>query len=210
MKLTAPQPPSLPLATNEYDRRYQDQLNNVLRLYFTRLNSVVSSVVGNEGGQYLSFPYGSFYDTTTQSAAAINTAYVVTFNTESDTNSVKISPVVTSRLVVDEQGLYNYAFAVQLHNTGILGGSVNLWARQNGTDRVYSARKESVAASAYLTVMGSFLPSLNANDYIELVWSTDNMDIKIQPIASPAVGPSVPSATMIVNFISVPPTNASM
>lgn len=32
-------PPSLPLASNEYDRRYQDQLNNILRLFFAQLNN---------------------------------------------------------------------------------------------------------------------------------------------------------------------------
>ena len=32
-------PPNLPLAPDEYERRYQDQLNNVLRLYFNQLNN---------------------------------------------------------------------------------------------------------------------------------------------------------------------------
>ena len=32
-------PPNLPLATDEYDRRYQDQLNNTLRLFFAQLNN---------------------------------------------------------------------------------------------------------------------------------------------------------------------------
>ena len=32
-------PPNLPLAPDEYDRRYQDQLNNTLRLFFTLLNN---------------------------------------------------------------------------------------------------------------------------------------------------------------------------
>jgi hypothetical protein len=31
--------PNLPLAPSEYDRRYQDQLNNILRLYFNQLNN---------------------------------------------------------------------------------------------------------------------------------------------------------------------------
>jgi len=35
-------PPALPLAREEYDRPYQDQLNNILRLYFTQLNAVVN------------------------------------------------------------------------------------------------------------------------------------------------------------------------
>ncbi len=32
-------PPNLPLAPQEYDRRYQDQLNNVLRLFFTQVTN---------------------------------------------------------------------------------------------------------------------------------------------------------------------------
>jgi hypothetical protein len=35
-------PPALPLAREQYDRQYQDQLNNVLRLYFVQLNSAVN------------------------------------------------------------------------------------------------------------------------------------------------------------------------
>ncbi len=32
-------PPSLPLAPEEYERRYQDQLNNILRLFFNQLSN---------------------------------------------------------------------------------------------------------------------------------------------------------------------------
>jgi hypothetical protein len=41
--------PALPLATDEYSRAYQDQFNNVLRLYFTRLQSLIGSLSA-EGG----------------------------------------------------------------------------------------------------------------------------------------------------------------
>jgi hypothetical protein len=40
--LTKVSPPALPLAQDQYGRPYQDQLNNVLRLYFERLNSAVA------------------------------------------------------------------------------------------------------------------------------------------------------------------------
>jgi hypothetical protein len=32
-------PPNLPLAPNEYERRYQDQINNVLRLFFNQISN---------------------------------------------------------------------------------------------------------------------------------------------------------------------------
>jgi hypothetical protein len=41
-------PPNLPLAPNEYERRYQDQLNSVLRLFFNQLSNP-----GDMGGSTL-------------------------------------------------------------------------------------------------------------------------------------------------------------
>ena len=32
-------PPNLPLAPSEYERRYQDQLNSILRLFFNQLSN---------------------------------------------------------------------------------------------------------------------------------------------------------------------------
>ena len=40
--------PSLPLAPDDYDRRYQDQLNNILRLFFNQLSNP-----GDMGGSTL-------------------------------------------------------------------------------------------------------------------------------------------------------------
>ena len=36
--------PNLPLATEEYSRAYTDQLNNVLRLYFNRLDAILDQL----------------------------------------------------------------------------------------------------------------------------------------------------------------------
>jgi hypothetical protein len=47
-------PPNLPLAPDEYERRYQDQLNNVLRLFFSQV-----ATPGASGGTtlYLDLAY---------------------------------------------------------------------------------------------------------------------------------------------------------
>ena len=37
-------PPALPQAPEEYQRPYQDQLNNVLRLYFIRLQNIIGQL----------------------------------------------------------------------------------------------------------------------------------------------------------------------
>jgi hypothetical protein len=38
-RIINPAPPSLPLGTDEYERRYQDQFTNILRLYFNQLDN---------------------------------------------------------------------------------------------------------------------------------------------------------------------------
>ena len=40
--------PNLPLATDEYSRAYTDQLNNVLRLYFNRLDAILDQLKTDE------------------------------------------------------------------------------------------------------------------------------------------------------------------
>jgi hypothetical protein len=39
--------PNLPLAPNDYDRRFVDQLNNVLRLYFNQLDNILGQLKTN-------------------------------------------------------------------------------------------------------------------------------------------------------------------
>ena len=38
-RIINPAVPNLPLGTQEYERRYQDQFTNILRLYFNQLNN---------------------------------------------------------------------------------------------------------------------------------------------------------------------------
>ena len=59
-----PAAPNLPLATPEYETRYQDQLNNVLRLYFNRLQNaqqqLIDQVASNQTQAWLSNSGGMF------------------------------------------------------------------------------------------------------------------------------------------------------
>ena len=45
--VTNPAVPNLPLATAEYQRQYGDQLNNVFRLYFNRLEAFIGQLNGS-------------------------------------------------------------------------------------------------------------------------------------------------------------------
>lgn len=48
--------PALPLPPNAYDRMYQDQLNNVLRIYFNRLDSTLGQLMATMETLPITFP----------------------------------------------------------------------------------------------------------------------------------------------------------
>lgn len=66
--------PSLPVAPTDYNRQYQDQLNNVLRLYFAQLDNFIAQL--NAGAlNTLALPQGAFFqDGVTTLTANINNA----------------------------------------------------------------------------------------------------------------------------------------
>jgi len=83
-------PPNLALAPEAYGRQYTDQANNILRLYFNRLNEAVNSVTGLNGGKYLQFPYGSFFDTTSQHDGSTTIPYAMRLNSTDQSNGISV------------------------------------------------------------------------------------------------------------------------
>jgi hypothetical protein len=55
-QLTRVVPPNLPLAPGHYSSQYQEQFNNVLRLYFNQLNKIVGQLMATTSELPISFP----------------------------------------------------------------------------------------------------------------------------------------------------------
>lgn len=66
--------PNLPKAPIQYNAQYQEQFNNVLRLYFNRLDNFIQQLSSNEIAAKLVLPYGAFHQNgnTTLSANITN------------------------------------------------------------------------------------------------------------------------------------------
>ena len=82
--------PNLPIGPVQYDQRYIDQLNNVLRLYFNQIDNLSSTMFGSAGGAGFKFPYGSFYDTTDQYDGSTTIPYAVRLNNTAYSNGVTV------------------------------------------------------------------------------------------------------------------------
>lgn len=142
--------------------------------------------------------YGTFYDTTTQTAAAINTAYPLTFNTTDLSFGVRRG-TPTSRIYVDSEGVYNFQFSLQLDKVSGGVGLFYLWARINGVNQTNSATQIRIQGNNAETVAAwNFVYKMNAGDYFELVWSVDTIDITIQAFAAAPPVPGIPSAILTV------------
>ncbi len=142
--------------------------------------------------------YGSFYDTTTQTAALANTAYAMTFNTTDLSAGVYIgSP--TSRVYVDRPGVYNIQFSAQLDNTSGGDHLVWIWLRVNGTDVANTASEVRLKGNdAELVAAWNFLYNFKADDYFQLMWAVGNTGVQIKAAAAAAPVPAIPSVILTV------------
>jgi hypothetical protein len=143
--------------------------------------------------------YGSFYDTTTQTATTINTAQAITFNNTDLTNGVYLG-TPTSRVYVDTPGIYNFDTSFQLDKTAGGVGLFYLWFRLNGVDVPDSASQIRVQGNnAEIFSSLNYFFDLNAGDYVEIMYSVDDLSIQILAEAASAPHPGIPSIILTVS-----------
>ena len=143
--------------------------------------------------------YGSFYDTTTQTATTINTAKAITFNTTDLSNGVYLG-TPTSRVYVDTPGIYNFDTSFQLDKT--TGGIAEFyfWFRLNGTDVPDSASQIRIQGNdAEIFSSLNYFFDLNAGDYIEMMFSTTSLSVELLSVPATAPVPGIPSIILTVS-----------
>lgn len=202
-QITPPTPPNLGAADVAYDQGFFTQSFGGLNTYFSKLTALFSALFGRRGGKWINSPYGAFQDGTDQTATA-NTATVMTFNTTDFANglSVVTSGGKASRLTVAQDGIYNLQFSAQFDNSDTQEHDVSVWLRQNGTDIVGSAGVVGVPSShggisGHIISGWNYFIKLNANEYIEIWWSTPSTQVTIQAYAA-GTSPTRPSTASVV------------
>jgi len=163
-------------------------------------NSVIILVPDSEAAYEDSAPYGAFQDSTDQVAANTTTAYSMTFNTTDYSNGVSV--VSNSRMTVKNYGIYNLQFSAQLVNTDSSIHDIDIWFRKNGTNIPASNSRYSVPNShggvdGHTIAALNYYIELNANDYVEIMWATDNMAVSIQQLAT-RTSPDTPSTPSVI------------
>ena len=152
-------------------------------------------------------PYGAFQDSTDQVAANTTTAYAVTFNTTDFANGVTVAS--NSRITVADAGIWNLQFSIQLKNTTNDGQDVDVWFRKNGTNiansnsRFHPPPRKSAGDPSHIIAALNFFIDMAANDYVEIVWRTENTGVSIEHFGTSTspTRPAVPSVIATMNLV---------
>lgn len=166
MRLRNTVAPNLPLATKNYESLYQEQFNNVLRLYFNQLDNFTGAVSNTGGGSNLQFPNGAWHQDG-----------VTTLTTG-------ITNVSTTPIVVDSTSDFSDSGAILIENELIAYTGKTSTTFTGITRGAYGSTKAAHIAGVYVSE-GQPVPSATT----ALAIAMRNTDISNQ-ISADTVDPS--------------------
>jgi hypothetical protein len=200
------QPPALPIPKESPLKQYLDDLNNILRLFFNLLANAVNSVFGELGGRFLDVPNALYFSTVDQPIAVVDTAQVVTFNQTYLESGFSINGASNSQITAVYDGVYNFQFTTQIVSGSASSKTIYLWISRDGTDLGYTAKDVVLSGSADVNeATWNFNLDLAAGEYVEMKWSSDDIDASLNAEVPASPHPGVASAVVTINFISALP-----
>lgn len=223
-RIITPAPPNLPLGTDQYERRYQDQFTNVLRLYFNQLQNAFGELFGPDGGKYVAFPHIAASDSAIQYATAANTPTIVQWNSLDAGTGFTLNS--NSTATAQAPGIYKITYSLQFANNDNAIHDAIVWLRIDGSTSAadvpnsttvftLQARKSALLPN-FVCGYSEVVFTLNAGNSVGLWWGTDQaatsggatgvyIDYRAAQ-TTPMAYPAVPSAIGSITFVSALPT----
>jgi hypothetical protein len=218
--LIPPKAPNLLIAPPQYETRYQEQLNNVLRLYFNTIDNFSQQFVAETGGSYLKFPFIEASNSTVQYATGNNTATIVRWDTTSLGNGFTLNVGNTATALFS--GIYKITYSLQFANNDNAAHDAIVWLRVNGSTSAADVAnsttiftvpaRKSAGVPTFVCGYSEVVFQLNAGDTVGLWWGTDlaatsgggNGVYMYRQVAqtTPMAYPATPSAIGSITFVS--------
>jgi hypothetical protein len=158
-----------------------------------------------------SFYKGSFYDIITQTltgGANVGVPVILRTTDTSATNGVSIVSDGTNltRITVANTGVYNLLFSAQLANSAGSSQVVDFWLRKNGSTAAANiadtnGKVQLQSNNTYVMAAWNYFVSLNAGDYIQLMWTATSTNITMVTEAANGVHPATPSIILTLNQV---------
>ena len=152
-------------------------------------------------GSLVKTAYGSFYSTQNQAGVA-DQIQVITHNVTDFASGVSV--VSGSQITFAEAGIYTLISTMQYQETGGGVATITGWLRKNGVDVADSATDLKLKGNGDRDLYAiNYFVSASAGDYVELCWSSNDVDTEILYIAprTSPTRPAVPSVITTVNRV---------
>ena len=150
--------------------------------------------------------YGSWYDSTTQTAIDKNEPTAIQYDSPDFNVGVSVDNDVDGNptlIRVQEVGIYNVQFSLQTYRSG--GGTIEnlwIWLRIRGIDVPYSSTQITFKNNTEYQVQAwNFFVPIDAGEYCQLMWAVT--DLKIQLVTIPStLAPIVPDSPSVILTVS--------
>lgn len=192
-----------PVPGNDIIEPNSTRLTPPWRAWFDALREAVSGT----GSTAASAAYGSFYDTANQLNVSGPDPNLISMSVTDLAVGVSIDATRT-RIYVLNSGVYNVQFSAQFESSSIQEQDVTIWLRKNSVDVPQSSGFVSVVQS-HGGVNGHALPSwnyvisMNANDYVQFLWSSTSSVVFMAAYAESATVPYPATPSMIATIFKV-------
>lgn len=203
-------PPALPIPDGQFRKSYQDQLNNVQRLFYARLTNTVNSIAGVDGMATLQAPHAMLMSDQDQSSAGITSANTLTYNQPVITQGIEVRN--GGEIWFENPGQYLVTFTLQISNRGNAAQVFEVWAAYDGSNYPLSNTRFDIPARKSMSEWSHIVPAITgiftvedpANDYLSIKWWSDSTDVFIESYSegTSPTRPAIPSVILTVNFIS--------
>jgi effector-binding domain-containing protein len=142
--------------------------------------------------------YGTFVSNTDQTVATINTATPVTYTSTEISNGVTLGTPV-SRIVVSQAGYYHVAISAQVSSANASSKNIFIWLDKNGANVTDTTRAITLSGNGtYLPFSAVYDISLQANDYIRVMWAASDTNVALDAFVASGFAPSGPAITVTV------------
>jgi hypothetical protein len=137
--------------------------------------------------------------TTDLTAAAINTAYAIQYDTPTGNEGITLDGTDPTKIVFAEGGEYLLMFSAQISSTSSSTVNFYFWPRLNGTDAAGSTMVNALHQNnATLVVSRAAKFDVAAGDYLQVMWAVDSTQGFLDARAATAFAPAAPATTLAI------------
>jgi hypothetical protein len=150
--------------------------------------------------------YGSFGSTATQLVTAADTETLINFNYTYESNNVSIGSGTTTRIYINDSGVFNVQFSTQVDLlSGTQPKQFDLWFKIDGVNVPISNSRQTISGKDEETILSlNFVSTFISGQYVELAYSSPDPNLQLAAFSglTTPTRPDIPSIILTVTPVS--------